>query len=223
MIKAVIFDLDGVLVSTDVMHFEAWKKLAEKLNIPDFTKEDNLRQRGVSRMASLEILLEKSKKTYTEQEKEALAQEKNEYYVSLLKNLSPRDVLPGVPEVIAALKQRGIALGIGSASKNTPEILRRTGLGEWIDQVSCGLDITRSKPDPQVFLIAAQKLGVNPADCLVVEDSDSGIQAAKAGGMLALAVGAACGNMQADYRATSLEGLDVDEILNTAQKRYKIS
>lgn len=213
MIKAVIFDLDGVLVSTDVMHYEAWKKLAEKLQIPDFTKEDNMRQRGVSRMASLEILLEKSEKTYTEQEKEAFAEEKNEYYVSLLKSLTPSDVLPGVPEVIAALKQHGIRIGIGSASKNTPEILERTGLGKFIDQVSCGLDITRSKPDPQVFLVAAQKLGVNPADCLVVEDSDSGIQAARAGGMRALAVGSAFGSRLADYHSASLKGLDVEEIL----------
>jgi len=213
MIKAVIFDLDGVLVSTDIMHYEAWKKLAEKLQIKNFTKEDNLRQRGVSRMASLEVLLEKSEKAYTQQEKEAFAQEKNEYYITLLKNLTPDDVLPGVLTVFHALKQRGILIGIGSASKNTPEILERTGLGNYIDQVSCGLDITRSKPDPQVFLVAAQKLGVNPADCLVVEDADSGIQAAKAGGMYALAVGSAFGNTQADYRAASLEDFDVNTVI----------
>lgn len=213
MIKAVIFDLDGVLVSTDIMHYEAWKKLAEKLQIQNFTKVDNLRQRGVSRMASLEVLLEKSEKAYTEQEKEAFAQEKNEYYITLLKNLTPDDVLPGVLSVIHALKQRGILIGIGSASKNTPEILERTGLGSYIDQVSCGLDITRSKPDPQVFLVAAKKLGVNPADCLVVEDADSGIQAAKAGGMYALAVGSAFGNTQADYRADSLEDFDVNTVI----------
>ncbi len=213
MIKAVIFDLDGVLVSTDIMHYEAWKKLAEKLQIQNFTKEDNLRQRGVSRMASLEVLLEKSEQTYTEQEKEALAQEKNKYYITLLKKLTPDDVLPGVLTVFHALKQRGILIGIGSASKNTPEILERTELGNYIDQVSCGLDITRSKPDPQVFLVAAQKLGVNPADCLVVEDADSGIQAAKAGGMYALAVGSAFGNAQADYRAASLEDFDVNTVI----------
>lgn len=217
MIRAVIFDLDGVLVSTDVMHYEAWRKLAEKLQIQNFTKEDAMRQRGVSRMASLEVLLEKSEKTYTEQEKEALAQEKNEYYVTLLENLTPRDVLPGVPEVIHALKQRGILIGVGSASKNTPEILKRTGLSNLVDRVSCGLDVTRSKPDPQVFLVAAQKLGVDPSVCLVVEDSDAGIRAAKAGGMLALAVGSAFGNRQADYRAASLDGFDMDAIFKDSK------
>ena len=213
MIKAVIFDLDGVLVSTDVLHYEAWKKLAEELHIHNFTQHDNLRQRGVSRMASLEVVLEKSEKTYTEQEKEAFAEEKNEYYITLLQSLTPDDVLPGVLPVIHALKQRGILIGIGSASKNTPEILERTDLGRYIDQVSCGLDITKSKPDPQVFLIAAQKLGVNQADCLVVEDADSGIQAAKAAGMAALAVGSAFGNKQADYCVASLNGFDVSTVL----------
>jgi beta-phosphoglucomutase len=214
MIKAVLFDLDGVLVSTDMMHYTAWKRLADELHIPDFTKEDNLRQRGVSRMASLEILLEKSKHSYTEQEKDELAARKNRYYVSLLETLSPRDILPGALEAIESLRRRGILIAVGSASKNTPEILRRTGLESYIDRVSCGLDVTRSKPDPQVFLVAAQKLGVAPVDCLVVEDSDSGIQAAKTAGMRALAVGAARGNVHADYRADSLERLDIDSLIS---------
>lgn len=213
MIKAVIFDLDGVLVSTDMLHYEAWKKLAGELEIRNFTKEDNMRQRGVSRMASLEILIEKTDRSFTQQEKEALAERKNSYYVSLLDALTPKDILPGALDVISALRQRDILIGVGSASKNTPEILRRTGLERVIDRVSCGLDVTRSKPDPQVFLVAAQKLGVSPADCLVVEDSDSGIQAAKAGGMRALAVGAARNNGLADYRADSLENLDINKII----------
>lgn len=216
MIKAVIFDLDGVLVSTDMMHFMAWKKIAEEININNFTEEDNLRQRGVSRMASLDILLEKADRAYSEQEKEELARRKNEYYISLIKDLTPGDVLPGVLTVIHTLKQNGIAIGIGSASKNTPEILCRTGLDAYIDQVSCGLDITKSKPDPQVFLIAAQKLKMNPSDCLVVEDSDSGIQAAKAGGMCALAVGSAYNNQQAEFHAKSLDGFDIQAVIKQA-------
>lgn len=216
MIKAVIFDLDGVLVSTDMMHFMAWKKIAEEINIDNFTEADNLRQRGVSRMASLDILLEKADRAYSEQEKEELARRKNEYYISLIKDLTPGDVLPGVLTVIHTLKQNGIAIGIGSASKNTPEILCRTGLDAYIDQVSCGLDITKSKPDPQVFLIAAQKLKVNPSDCLVVEDSDPGIQAAKAGGMYALAVGSAYKNQQAEFHAKSLDGFDIQAVIKQA-------
>lgn len=213
MIKAVIFDLDGVLVSTDVMHYLAWKRLAEELNIKNFTKEDNLRQRGVSRMASLEILLEKSEKSYTEPEKIELAERKNNYYVSLLKTLTPENILPGVLPVLQDLRRREILVGVGSASKNTPEILRRTELDQYIDKVSCGLDVERSKPDPQVFLVAAQKLGVSPSECMVVEDSDSGIQAAKTGKMLALAVGTACGNPQADFHAASLDGFDMGKVL----------
>lgn len=213
MIKAVIFDLDGVLVSTDLMHYAAWKRLAEELGIRNFTQEDNRRQRGVSRMASLEVLLEKSDRSYTEPEKEALAERKNAYYVELLRSLTPEDILPGALEVLTGLHRRKIPVAVGSASRNTPEILKRTGLDACIDQVSCGLDVTRSKPDPQVFLVAARKLGVEPAVCLVVEDSDSGILAAKNGGMSALAVGAAFHNPLADFCAESLLQADFGRIL----------
>ncbi len=213
MIKAVIFDLDGVLVSTDDMHYEAWRKLASELGITGFTRKDNLRQRGVSRMASLEVVLEKSERHYTEREKQELAERKNGYYLSLLKTLTPQSILPGVMEVLMELRSRSIRIGVGSASKNTPEILSRTGLSDYIDKISCGLDITRSKPDPQVFLVAAEKLGVKPEECLVVEDADAGIQAAKAGGMYALAVGTAQHNAQADLNAVSLVSLDIDRIL----------
>lgn len=213
MIKAVIFDLDGVLVSTDLMHYEAWKKLAEELGIRNFTLEDNRRQRGISRMASLEVLLEKSDRSYTEPEKEALAGKKNAYYVELLKALTPKDILPGVLNALHELRRRKIPVAVGSASRNAPEILKRTGLDACIDRVSCGLDVTRSKPDPQVFLVAARKLGVEPSVCLVVEDSDSGILAAKNGGMYALAVGAAVRSPLADFHAESLLQADFGTIL----------
>ena len=206
--KAVIFDLDGVVVTTDELHYLAWKQLANELGIENFTKEDNVRQRGVSRMASLEVVLEKSNIKYTQKEKLELADRKNSIYVSSLASLSPADILPGVEEFIAFLKERGIKTAIGSASKNTPMILEKIGLTEAFDAISCGLDTTKSKPDPEVFLIAAQKLGVDPAECLVVEDSDAGIAAAKAGGMFALAVGAAKNNQQADYCADSIGDLD---------------
>lgn len=204
MVKAVIFDLDGVLVSTDKLHYLAWKRLGETIGIHDFTEEDNLRQRGVSRMASLEILLEKSDREYSRGEKEALAEQKNEYYKELLKSLTPQDVLPGALDAVKTLKSMNIRTGIGSVSKNTPEILARTGLAPLIDAVSCGLDITHSKPHPEVFLVAAEKLGLTPAECLVVEDADAGIEAAKAGGMPALGVGPAAANPAADFSAASL-------------------
>ena len=207
MIKAVIFDLDGVLVTTDELHFEAWKTLADKLDIKDFTKADNVRQRGVSRMASLEVVLEKTDRAFSEEEKLALAEEKNEIYVSSLSALSETDVLSGANEFIDYLKSKGIKTAVGSASKNTPLILEKTKLANKFDAVSCGLDTTKSKPDPEVFLIAAKKLGVAPCDCVVVEDSDAGIEAAKTGGMYAIAVGAAEYNPKADVAIKDLESL----------------
>ena len=207
MIKAVIFDLDGVLVTTDELHFEAWKALADKLGINDFTKADNVRQRGVSRMASLEVVLEKTDRAFSEEEKLALAEEKNEIYVRSLSALSETDVLSGANEFIDYLKSKGIKTAVGSASKNTPLILEKTKLAGKFDAVSCGLDTTKSKPDPEVFLIAAKKLGVAPCDCVVVEDSDAGIEAAKTGGMYAIAVGAAEYNPKADVAVKDLESL----------------
>lgn len=207
MIKAVIFDLDGVLVTTDELHFAAWKALADKLNIKDFTKEDNVRQRGVSRMASLEVVLEKTDRAFSEEEKLALAEEKNEIYVCSLSALSENDVLSGANEFIDYLKSKGIKTAVGSASKNTPLILEKTKLAGKFDAVSCGLDTTKSKPDPEVFLIAANKLGIAPCDCAVVEDSDAGIEAAKTGGMYAIAVGAAEYNPKADIAVKDLESL----------------
>ena len=207
MIKAVIFDLDGVLVTTDELHFEAWKALADKLGINDFTKADNVRQRGVSRMASLEVVLEKTDRAFSEEEKLALAEEKNEIYVRSLSALSETDVLSGANEFIDYLKSKGIKTVVGSASKNTPLILEKTKLAGKFDAVSCGLDTTKSKPDPEVFLIAAKKLGVAPCDCVVVEDSDAGIEAAKTGGMYAIAVGAAEYNPKADVAIKDLESL----------------
>ena len=204
MIKAVIFDLDGVLVTTDELHFKAWKALAEELGIDGFTKADNVRQRGVSRMASLEVVLEKTDRKFADEEKLALAEKKNDMYVNSLSSISREDVLPGVFEFIDYVKSKGIKAAVGSASKNTPLILDKTELADKFDAVSCGLDTTKSKPDPEVFLIAAKKLGVEPKDCIVIEDSDAGIEAAKVGGMYALAVGAAKDNEKADFSAESL-------------------
>ena len=204
MLKAVIFDLDGVLVSTDEMHFKAWSRLAEEIGITTFTKEDNIRQRGVSRMASLEIVLEKSDKSYTDEEKAELADRKNSYYCEMLKTLTPDDVLGGALDFLKLLKANNIKTAVGSASKNAPVILEKTGLTEYLDAISCGLDVTKSKPDPEVFLKAAEKLGIEPEDCLVVEDAHAGVLAAKNGNMYALAVGAAYGDADADFSAKSL-------------------
>lgn len=205
MIKGVIFDLDGVLVSTDEMHYMAWKMLADKLGIDNYSKADNERQKGISRMESLEIVLSKGSVIYSKEEKEKLAEEKNAYYVELLQTLDEKAILSDVIETLEMLKQRGIKIGVGSVSKNTPLILRKTGLDQYIDQVSCGLDITKSKPDPEVFVVAARKLNLINEECLVVEDSKAGIVAAKAAHMRSLAVGPEHEKLGADYDSLTMQ------------------
>lgn len=205
MIKGVIFDLDGVLVSTDELHFKAWKKLAKELGIMDFTKEDNKKQKGVSRMESLEVVLSKGSIQYSDTEKMELAERKNKYYVDYLKELNEEAVLPHVIETLQMLRSKKILIGVGSVSKNTPLILERTKLEPYIDKVSCGLDITKSKPDPEVFLVAARKLGLQNDACLVVEDSAAGIVAAKAAGMKSLGVGPEYKQLGAEYESLTLQ------------------
>lgn len=215
MIKGIIFDLDGVLVSTDELHFKAWEKLAKDLGIYNFTREDNIRQKGVSRMESLEVVLEKGDKVYSQKEKEDLAEIKNRYYVDMLKTLDSSAILKDAKEALIMLRNRGLKLGLGSVSKNAPMILEQTGLVHYIDKVSCGLDITRSKPDPEVFLVAADKLGLNYEDCLVAEDSKAGIIAAKAANMKTLGVGEDYMKLGADYQSeTLLSHVNWDMVLN---------
>ena len=211
-IKAVIFDLDGVIVSTDEYHFQAWKRLADSLGIP-FDRESNDRLRGVSRMESLEIILEKSARRYSLDEKHEMAGRKNTDYRELLKGLSPADILPGVIDIIKALKDRQVKIAIGSSSKNARAILRAVGLEDEFDVITDGNHITRSKPDPEVFTIAAMRLGVSSEECLVVEDAEAGVEAGLAAGMSVLAVGAATGHPRATRLAENLSCVTVDELL----------
>lgn len=204
--QGIIFDLDGVICSTDHYHYLAWKALADRLGAY-FDEEINNRLRGVSRMASLEIVLERYDGTLTQEEKEAAAEEKNNRYRELLKNMSPADLSPEVKETLDALRAMGLLLGIGSSSKNTRFILGQIGLGDYFDKISDGTNITRSKPDPEVFLKAAEYLGLEPKDCLVVEDAVAGVQAAIAAGMDSAAVGDAAKSDLATYRLSSFRDL----------------
>lgn len=209
-IEAVIFDLDGVIVSTDECHYRAWKKTADEEGIY-FDRKINDRLRGVSRMDSLEIVLERAERLYNDEEKVELAERKNNYYKEYIKKLTKDDILNGVNENLAELKAKGIKVAIGSSSKNTPDILKYIGLDNYFDAVSDGNNITKSKPDPEVFLKAADMLGVPYEKCLVVEDADSGIEAGKRAGMYTLAVNSAKG---ADYSLADLSAGKITDYIN---------
>lgn len=196
--RGIIFDLDGVIVSTDEQHYLGWQALADRLGIP-FSREVNSRFRGVSRMACMNILEELGGKHYTDSEKIAYADWKNEYYRKLLAQMSSDDLSQEVRSTLDALRARGLKLAVGSSSKNAKFILQRIGLSDYFDAVSDGTNISRSKPDPEVFLKAAEYLRLTPSDCLVVEDAVSGVEAAHAGGMKAATVGDAAGRGRGDF------------------------
>ena len=204
--KAVIFDLDGVICHTDEYHYLAWKAMADSLGVP-FDRKINDRLRGVSRMESLEIILEKYNGTLSQAEKEALAEKKNELYRQYLSRMSPADLSDEVRSTLNCLDGMGLLLAIGSSSKNAPFILRQIGLDGFFDAVSDGNNITRSKPDPEVFLKAAQMLGLEPAQCLVVEDAVSGTRAGHAGGFQVACLGDAAAASAGDHDLASFSEL----------------
>lgn len=204
-IKAVLFDLDGVIVTTDDCHYKAWKMMADNEGIY-FDRKINERLRGVSRMDSLKIILENAQKKYTDAEKNALAEKKNNIYVDLIQKLTPKEILPGVVKNLDALKENGIKIAIASSSKNAKTILTQIGLIDCFDAISDGNNIKKSKPDPEVFLRAADMLGIAYECCMVVEDADAGILAGKAAGMKTVAVANAMGG---DYKVSSLENVDL--------------
>lgn len=204
--KGIIFDLDGVICHTDKYHYQAWKKLADKLGIY-FDQEINNRLRGVSRMESFDIILEKYHGQMSPEDKVRYAAEKNDLYRELLKNMTTDDLDPQVKETLDTLRSRGLLLAIGSSSKNAGFILERLGLDGYFDAVSDGNNISRSKPDPEVFLKAAEYLDLQPQDCLVVEDAQSGLEAAIAGNMDCAAIGDAVKCNKANYNLEAFSDL----------------
>ena len=206
MIKAIIFDLDGVLVSTDELHYRAWKALAGRLGVP-FDRAKNDRCRGISRMASLDIVLEDAPTAYTQAERETFAAEKNETYRAMLASLTPADTLEGVMPTLAELRRRGYRLALASVSKNAPLILERTGLDRYLDAVADGNCITRSKPDPEVFLKAAEKLGMACESCAAMDDALAGIEAGRAAGMLTIGFGDSAKNKAGDLNLERFDEL----------------
>ena len=185
--KAFIFDLDGVIVSTDRLHYLAWKELAARLGF-FFKESDNERLKGVSRMRSLEILLEVGGITASDEEKEAMAKEKNDRYVEMLASLNKSELLEGAEDYLKKLKSEGVLIALGSASKNAPMILDKLEITEYFDAIVDGNSVSKAKPDPEVFLKGAEMLGLDPADCVVFEDSQAGIEAARNAGCGVVAV-----------------------------------
>lgn len=198
MIKGIIFDLDGVLAFSDKYHYKAWKYIADKEGIY-FDEIINNRLRGVSRMESLEIVLEKAHKVYTSEEKIELANIKNNLYVEYLDELSPSDIYEDTRKALEKMKEEGLKLAIGSSSKNTLKILTKTDLLKYFDAIVDGNKITHSKPHPEVFIKAKEELNLNDDECLVIEDAFSGIDAAKAANIKAVGIGDAASYDRCDY------------------------
>lgn len=197
-IKACLFDLDGVVVDTAKYHYLAWKTIADELGF-HFSVQDNERLKGVSRMASLDILLEIGNITLTEEQKELLADKKNGIYVEYINHMGPDEVLPGVIPFFKELRNNEIKIALGSASKNAKLILERTAITPFFDEVIDGTKVSLAKPDPEVFIKGAQSLMVNPDQCLVFEDAQAGIDAARNGGMHVIGIGSEENLKNADH------------------------
>lgn len=206
MYKGIIFDLDGVICHTDHYHYQAWKSVADELGIR-FDEKINNRLRGVSRKESFEIILENYDKEMEEAQKVKWITKKNDAYKKLLETMGPEELCPEVKNTLDVLRDRGLKLGIGSSSKNAGFILDRLGLGEYFDAVSDGNNITRSKPDPEVFLKGAEYLHLAPRECLVVEDAVAGLEAARAGGMDCAAIGDAAVSDLGTYKLSAFSDL----------------
>ncbi len=207
--KAFIFDLDGVIVDTAKYHYLAWKELAIQLGF-DFTMEQNEQLKGVSRVRSLEILLDIGNIQLEEDQKSKYLKEKNEQYLQYIAKMDHTELLPGIDDVLHYLKLNKIPFSLGSASKNARLILETLDLIDLFDAIVDGNDVSTAKPDPEVFLIAAEKLGVQPKDCIVVEDAQAGIEAANKAGMTSIGIGDANILHEADFILKNTNELTID-------------
>lgn len=212
-IKLCIFDLDGVICDTAKYHYLAWKELADEMQIP-FTLKDNERLKGVSRMASLEIILSLGKQeALSDEEKEVLATRKNGRYVEMISQMEKDEILPGVKDFLNELRERGIKIALGSASKNTGIIMERMGLREAFDYIVDGTMIVNTKPDPEVFVKSMEYYGLQPEECIVFEDAAAGIEAGHRGGMRCVGIGKKEDLPEADYLIPGFAGVSFDTIL----------
>lgn len=188
MLHACIFDLDGVLVDTAIYHYKAWKRLANELGF-DFTHDQNEQLKGISRMDSLDKILNWGNIQVSQETKIELAEKKNTWYVQMISSMSTDEVLPGAKKLLDAIRESGLKCALGSASRNSSLILDRTSLSSYFDVIVDGNSVTSSKPDPEVFLKGATLLGVNPSNCIVFEDGFAGVMAAISAGMKVIGIG----------------------------------
>jgi len=211
-IQACIFDLDGVVVDTAKFHYKAWKRLANTIGL-DLSLAENEQLKGVSRMASLQFILDKGNKVYSAVEKQALASKKNEWYLADVAAMTAKDILPGVQDFLLELQEQGIKIALGSASKNARTILQRVGISHYFEVIIDGTCTTKSKPDPQVFCMGATQLGVNPANCVVFEDAPKGVQAAINGGFYAVGVGESAHLDHAHAVISNFKGFNLNSLI----------
>lgn len=211
--KAVIFDLDGVITDTAHYHYLAWKRLAEQVGVP-FDEVFNERLKGVDRMGSLNLILAQGNLSYTEEEKVALATQKNTHYQELISTMSPEDLLPGAVEALDRVREAGLKIGLASVSRNALTVLTSLGITDKFDYIVDASTIARGKPDPEIFLTAAERLGVKPEECLGVEDAVAGVQSIKSAGMYAVGVGDPAVLTEADRVIPSLQEFDIKEYLD---------
>jgi len=213
MIEAVLFDLDGVLVSTDEYHYRSWKKLSKEEGFDFFDHEFNHRFRGIARMECVEILTKASGRHYTAEQKRRLAERKNRYFVESLSAVTPAELLPGALAVLKELRKRGIKTAVASNSRNAKPIIQRVHIEHLLDAIVDGHEIENSKPDPEAFLLAAKNVGSTPDHCLVVEDAVAGIEAARRAGMKALGIGSPERLPNADIVVPNLSAISIDRLL----------
>jgi beta-phosphoglucomutase len=210
--KACIFDLDGVIVDTARYHFLAWKRLADQLHIP-FTEKDNERLKGVSRYESLDIILELGNLKPEQKQKDEYASLKNKWYIDYISRMTPEEILPGSLEFINELKKAGIKVAIGSASKNTPMILKRVGIDKLFDAVADGNVVSKAKPDPEVFITASKMLKIGPKYCVVFEDAIAGVRAAVNAGMICVGIGSVKILTEAHLVVSGLDKIDLKKLM----------
>ncbi len=213
MIKAVLFDLDGVLVSTDEYHYRSWKKLSDEEGFDFFDQEFNHKFRGVARMECVEIITKASGRNYSPEQKQELADRKNRYFAESLLSVTTEVLLPGALSALQELRSRGIKTAVASNSRNAVTIIKQVKIEDLLDAIVDGHQIENSKPDPEVFLLAAKKVGVPPAHCLVVEDAITGIESAKRAGMKILGIGTKERLPNANIVIPNLSAISVDELL----------